>query len=173
MAMIVVLSTDVPQQRLVFRDAGPDELDDRVVLELRTADRRGDVLAVAAGIRVDLGDDQRQQLGQQGDGDAVGVRLEVAHQEVVGARLGGRNDGREVARQRAFVGRIEQRGGRDGIVPHEDLVGALVVRGFQGEPQRLVARHLDLEELLLAVSQGERERRADQQLVDGNLEILR
>ena len=54
----------------------------------QTREIERDVLAVAAHIGVDFGDDQRQQLGQQTDFDTFGGSAEMAHQQVVNARLG-------------------------------------------------------------------------------------
>src|SRR5262249_19166695 len=114
---------DLVDDRLVLGDAGTHQLDDGVGGEAHAADGGGDVLGVAAHVGVDAGDGQRHDLGDQLHG-GVGRRLgEAAHQDVVEARLRGRDDRPHVRRQPALVGGVVAGQRRRHAVAQEHLVG--------------------------------------------------
>ena len=72
--------------RLVLGEARPHQLDDRLRVELRPENGRGDVAAVAALVGDDVGDLERQHVGQNGD-RRLGGRLGLAEdQHVIDAR---------------------------------------------------------------------------------------
>ena len=110
------------------------------------------VVADAALIGRDLGDGQRQQVGPQGDRRGGG-RLARAHEHVVVARLGGRDQHLLVGADRVVVGGvIEAAGGH--IVPADvDLVGTEDGAGVEQQPQGFAGSDADLVEPGLAGGQ--------------------